>query len=224
MGEYYQWVNVDRKEYISPNDFDYGNKSHESMWRGGEFLLALRELLSKEWAGCHIFWMGDEKAIQKDTDIETLRILYRHSVEFGYPEDGFDTICESYRNVSCLFKDAEEEVRNEISFYVEDVKDGKAGMFNEYGIDIENPFDGLFLRVGRDFRYTLNHTKRVCYAFDSTKILYRNGEEAEHADPLPILMGYGRVLDNGPWLGDIIGVSDEMPEGYELLKEVYLDW
>lgn len=29
MGEYYDWVNVDRKEYISPCDFDFGNKKHE---------------------------------------------------------------------------------------------------------------------------------------------------------------------------------------------------
>lgn len=27
MGEYYDWVNVDRKEYICPNDFDCGNRN-----------------------------------------------------------------------------------------------------------------------------------------------------------------------------------------------------
>ena len=53
MGEYYDWVNVDRKEYINPNDFDFGNKKHESMGRGNVFLCALRELLSKEWEGVH---------------------------------------------------------------------------------------------------------------------------------------------------------------------------
>lgn len=31
MGEYYSWINVDKKEYICPADFDYGNKFHESM-------------------------------------------------------------------------------------------------------------------------------------------------------------------------------------------------
>ena len=30
MGEYYNWVNVDRKEYICPADFDLGNKLLES--------------------------------------------------------------------------------------------------------------------------------------------------------------------------------------------------
>lgn len=31
MGEYYNWVNVDKKEYISPSDFGYGSKFHESL-------------------------------------------------------------------------------------------------------------------------------------------------------------------------------------------------
>lgn len=31
MGEYYRWVNVDKKEYICPEDFDYGSKFGASM-------------------------------------------------------------------------------------------------------------------------------------------------------------------------------------------------
>ena len=36
-------------------------------------------------------------------------------------------------------------------------------------------------------------------------------------------MGYGRVTEPGEWLGDIIGVSDIRPEGYLLLKKLYMD-
>ena len=36
-------------------------------------------------------------------------------------------------------------------------------------------------------------------------------------------MGYGRVTELGEWLGDIIGVSDRRPEGYLLLKKLYMD-
>jgi len=134
-------------------------------------------------------------------------------------------MCESYRNVSCLFKTAEKSVRENISDYIEDLKQGIFDSpYNEYGIDIEHPYERLSLRNGRAFRYTINHSKRICYTFGESKILYKNGDETDYHDPLPILMGYGRVLDNGPWLGDVIGVSDEMPEGYELLKEIYLDW
>lgn len=31
MGEYYDWVNADKKECIGPNDFDFGYKRTESL-------------------------------------------------------------------------------------------------------------------------------------------------------------------------------------------------
>lgn len=224
MGEYYNWVNVDRKEYICPSDFDFGNKKHESMRRGNAFLCALRELLSKDWAGNHVFCMGDEKSVPADSENETLRILYGHTVQAGYPEDAFDTMIETYKNVSGLFKAAESEVRQEIRYFLEDLKNNDSLAHNEYGVNISNPFEGLFLRSGKDFRYTINHTKRVCYSFTETKILYLDHTENSFADPLPILMGYGRVSETGAWVGDIVGVGDEIPAGYDLLKEIFLNW
>ena len=222
MGEYFSWVNVDKKEYISPCDFDLGNKRYESIHWGNELLCALRELLSKEWNGDHIFFMGDQNLINKDTKNETLKILYEHSDKFGYPGDGFDTVYESYKNVSGLFKETEEYVREEIGFYLSGLERGCD--INEYGIDISDPFQGLFQREGRDFIYTINHNKRVCYSFEKTKILFKDGEECDFADPLPILMVYGSNRIPGEWVGDIIGVSDNVPEGYEVLKEIVLEW
>lgn len=225
MGEYYNWVNVDRKEYICPNDFNYGNKRWESMYRGNEFLNALRELLSEEWKGDHVFFMGDEKGISADTENETLRILYLDSVAFGYPEDGSDTVCESYKNVSAQFKAAEAEARQEILFYLEDLKQGNPyNTYNEYGVDVTAPFDGLFTRSGKDFLYTVNHTKKLCYSLQKTRILSLDNKELEYSDPLPILMAYGRASDTGAWVGDIIGVSNELLDGYKLLEEIRIDW
>lgn len=223
MGEYYNWVNVDKKEYICPNDFGFGNKKTESLVRRNAFLCALRELLSKEWKMNHVFFMGDEKQIPEDTANETLRILYSHTADHNYPGAAFDTVCETYKNISGLFRAAEAEVRQEIEFYIDDLKRGYMSA-NEYGIDTERPFEGLFLRNGQDFRYTINHTKKVCYSFQVTKILHLDGTESDYADPLPLLMGFGRSMSTGPWLGDIIGVADEMPEGYTLLEAIYLDW
>ncbi len=225
MGEYYSWVNVDKKELICPGDFNFGNKSHESLVRGNEFLNALRELLSREWVGDHIVFIGDETLISEDNENITLRMLYGHTVQANYPGDAMDTICETYKNVGGLFKAAEAEVRAEIRNYIMELKTTEE-IANEYGIDITDPYDGLFLRNGQDFRYTINHSKRVCYSFDKTKILYRDGKESDFADPLPLLMRYGggSHMISGEWVGDIIGVSDEYPDGYELLQEIYLDW
>jgi len=194
------------------------------MRRGNAVLCALRELLSKEWAGDHVFFMGDEKSVPADTDNETLSILYEQTIQAGYPADAYGTVLENYKNVSGLFEAAESEVRQEIQHYLETAKDSMPMIQNEYGVDISNPFEGLFSRMGLDFRYTINHTKQVCYSFEDTKILNLDHSENYHDDPLPILMGYGRVSEMGTWVGDLIGVGDEVPDGYELLKELYLDW
>lgn len=224
MGEYYDWVNVDRKEYICPNDFDFGNKRLESTGRGNVFLCALRELLSKEWAGDHVIFLGDEVLVPADSDNETLKTLYGHTVQAGDPGVAFTAQIETYINVSGLFKASEAEVRPEIEFYLEVLKNNKPMAHNEYGVDASDPFAGLFLRTGKDFRYTINHTKRVCYSFTETKILCPDHAQNDFVDPLPILMAYGCVSETGIWVGDIIGVGDKIPDGYVLLKEIVLDW
>ena len=225
MGEYYNWANVDKKEYISPGDFDFGNKSHESLVQKNAFLNALRELLSKEWPGDHVVFIGDETFISENNENITLKKLYEQTVQMNYPGDAFNTIYETYKNVGGLFKAAEAEVRQEIEYYLMESAESRVAV-NEYGVDIADPYKGLFLRNGQDFKYTINHSKKVCYSFEETKILYQDGTESDFADPFPILMRYGggNYMVTGEWVGDIIGVSDDFPEGYELLKEIYLDW
>lgn len=224
MGEYYSWINVEKREYISPYDFDYGNKRTESLVRGNELLSALYELLSAEWMGDHVLWMSDEKGISKNIENETLRVLYDQTVRTGYPGDPFDTVIESYTDISKFFKAAEKQVCKKIELYLYDRKNDGLNAHNEYGITVDNPFDGLFLREGCIFRYVINHTKKVCFSFDRTKILYMDQTECDYADPLPILMSYGNGCDTGKWAGDIIGTADEMPTGYELLSKIFLDW
>ena len=225
MGEYYNWINVDKREYLCPRDFDYGNKVHESMHRDSAPLLALHTLLCNRWKGDHIIWFGDERSVSAQFPNIVIQTLFSQSEAFGYPGDAFDMICESYRNVSCLFKEAKKDVREEIGYYLEDYREnGKLDHFNEYGIDLDNPFKGLFLITGKRREYTVNHTKKIYYSLNETTILFLDGTKNEYSDPLPVLMGYGRISDPGNWLGDVIGVSDLRPEGYTLLREIQLDW
>ena len=225
MGEYYHWVNVDKREYICPANFDYGNKFHESMHKDSVPLHALHTMLSDEWTGDRVLWFGDECSVSDQFPNSIIQTLYAQSAAFGYPGDAFDMICESYRNVSCLFKEAEKDVREEIGCCLEEYRNyGKLEHFNEFGIDLEHPFDGLFVKQGKRYKYTVNHTKKVYYSLDETVVLYQDHTRNYYSDPLPILMGYGRVTEPGEWLGDIIGVSDQRPEGYSLLKELYVDW
>ena len=70
----------------------------------------------------------------------------------------------------------------------------------------------------------INHTKKVYYESDAVKVFYPDNTECKFTDPLPLLMCYGNSVDIGPWVGDIIGVSDEKIDGYTFLKEVHIGW
>lgn len=225
MGEYYNWVNIDKKEYISPHDFDYGSKFWESMHKESVPLHALHVLLANEWRGNRVLWLGDERLVSEDFPNAVIQDLYAQTIEFGYTGDTLELVYGSYRNASCLFKEAEKCVRNEIECDLKEYREtGRLEHYNEYGIDIEHPYEGLFLKTARRYKYTINHTKKVYYSLDETKILFQDNTENDFSDPLPILMGYGRVAETGEWLGDIIGVSDSKPEGYMLLKKLHVNW
>ena len=224
MGEYYSWVNVDKKEYIEPGDFNLGQKSIESTWENNDLLLALKELLSTDWKGCNILFLGDECNAHEGENNDIIKILQKDRIENNCDGYLYDTVYEVYRNVGCFFKAAEDEVRNEIGFYLHCLEDGGFIPPNVFGIDIKDPFNGLFLREGKSFKYTINRNKNVCYSLDKTKFLDRDGTEIEHIDPLPVLMRYGRSRETGVWLGDIIDVGDTLPEDCTLLKEIHLDW
>ena len=226
MGEYYNWINVDKREFLSPGDFDYGSKQWESLGEKNELLSALYELLDSDWKGDHVIWFGDEKSVPENSDNAVLRTLYDQSVEYGLPGDGFDTVCETYHNISGLFKRAEERVLEEIQIFLEErMRPTLFDYNNEYLIDPGNPYKGLFQREGKRFRYIINETKRVCYSPDSTVFYDEQGHEHSYSDPFPLLMRFGRVKEPGIWLGDIIRVSDDYDDRiYTFLDRVPFDW
>lgn len=144
MGEYYQWVNVDKKEYISPVDFGYGSKRWQTLHVGNDFLCALYKLLATDWAGDHIIWLGDELSRLKSPDNVLLEILYQDTLKSGYPGSSGDTIIdEMYTNISGTFKEAERDVREEIEYSLHILK--------QYGIRLDNPFKGFFFERRKRF-------------------------------------------------------------------------
>lgn len=212
MGEYYDWVNIDKKEYICPNDFDLGNKLHESVAAGNPLLGALYNLLSTDWKGDAIVFLGDQTNI---TDKDTNPVLRRLSAErqaWGEPGYDADYVTEVYRCISGLFKAAEEEVRHEIEGMIkfDDFE------FNYYGVSREEPYKGLFVRDSMFFRYTINHTKKEYFDIENTRLTYtdKDGVPIKRINPLPLLMAFpGSSYDKctGLWLGDQIEVSNELP-------------
>ena len=219
MGQYYDWVNPDKKEYLCPGDYDLGNKRYESCLKDSEILLSLKDLLYNEWRGDHIFWVGDYYVPDEST-IEYFKDL-------AEPDDKdlplFDRYLGVYKNVGGLFKATEDDVRKEIQLYLEDLKSGDHYIDNEYGVDESDPYKGLFKRNGRQYKYTLNHTKRIFFDIDNIRVFFGNNKVYDTVDPLPGLMECGKNCKKGDWVGDIIGVSDDLPEGYEQLMEIHLE-
>lgn len=89
-----------------------------------------------------------------------------------------------------------------------------------YADRIAFSYAGLFMLSGRSFRYIVNHTKRIYYSPEETRITYQNGFLCDWLDPLPILMGYGRSDNVGLWLNDVVGVSNEPLPDYTFLPEM----
>ena len=225
MGEYYNWINIEKKEYICPALFGYGSKYWETAHKDSIPTHAMYDLLSGRWKEDHILWFDDECPISIESPYGIIRELYRQTVEYGEPGIPFDMICETYRNISGLFVEAEKRVREEIGNSVEDQKNGTGFYeYNEFGIDIGNPYEGLFTERIHRYKYTINHTKNIAYSIGKTKIYYQSGKEIDFADPITNLLGFGRVEEPGAWIGDIVGVADDLPEGYSLLEKVVLNW
>ena len=225
MGEYFDWINVDKKEYLSPSEFNLGNKRYESTGIENDLLRAVRDLLSTEWQGCRIMFFGDECEASKNVAPELFQTMIKQTEELSFQDTVlYDVICESYKNVAGLFQTAEKMVKPEIEFYLKELQEGVNNLVNEYGVDINAPYKGLFSRKGKTFKYTINHSKKTAYSLGITKLYYQNGKRCKTVDPLPVLMGYGRSLEPGIWLGDIIGVDDVLPTEYTLIKEMWLDW
>ena len=222
MGEYYDWVNVGKKEYICPSDFNLGNKLYETAFAGNHLLGALYSLLSSEWKGDSIIFLGDETNITEKETNPVLRSLSLERQAWREPGVDADYVIDNYTCISGLFKASEKEVRDEIAYIIDNDFE-----YNIYGIKRENPYDGLFIRESRFFRYTINHSKKEFFDIENTRLTYTNEEGVltTRINPLPLLMAFpGSPSDRctGLWIGDQIEVSDTAPpSGYDDKSEEY---
>ena len=224
MGEYFSWVNIDKREYITPGNFGLGQKLYESANAGNVVLGALYDLLSADWRGDSIVFLGDETDIPGNEMNPVIRRLSDERKDWA--ESGFigDYIYEKYKCIDGLYKAAESKVREEICFMIRDKDFGH----NIHMVDPEDPFDGLFTREPKFFRYTINHTKKEYFDIEKTALRYtdHDGVLSTRINPLPLLMAYSENhMDDGCgiWIGDSIEVSDDAPpEEYEDMSIVYV--
>lgn len=225
MSEYFQWINITKSESL---DGSYFADSAIKLWgasgpQQGHFP-ALHTLLRDRWKGDRILFWGDEFEFSETLLNPALRSLAQQAFEAGYADAIDEFVHTTYREVAALFREAETEVRREIRFYLETIsEDPDDRMPNEFKIDRKDPFAGLFQCTGKRSRYVINCDKKLCYAMDKTQFLRPDGTELSSFDPLPMLLRCSGNKDVGPWVGDRIAVSEEVPAGIACLESLTLD-
>ena len=66
MGEYFDWVNVDKRELICPAAFGRGNKYHETVHKDSVLPFVLHTLLDERWVEDHVLLLSDECHVPED--------------------------------------------------------------------------------------------------------------------------------------------------------------
>ena len=206
MGVDYFWVNIDKHEYLNPIDFDEGGRLYQTLFAYNSLTGALYNLLSSDWKGDTFLFLGDETMISERNNHQVLSQLRAKRIRDQRFIYEIDYIEEAYRCVSGMFTKTKDEIMKEIRYKL---KDGT------YNSNLEVPFDVLFQRESRFFRYTINHTKMEYFDIEQTFI------DEFNFNPLPLLMGYSRNKDPGRWIGDEIEVSDNLcVSGYRNISSV----
>ena len=59
MGQYYNPIAIDKKEYVYSHDFGSGLKLMEHSYVGNDFVREVEKLLNDQWAGSRFVWAGD---------------------------------------------------------------------------------------------------------------------------------------------------------------------
>ena len=216
MGEYYKWVNIDKKEYISPSDFDMGNKLFESSVDNNPLLNALCTLVLNRWKNNRVIFLGDECQIPEENKNMVLQELRKQWIEYGGIGYIEECVYERFKNVSCLFRESEAYVKKVIDELLVD-----RDIFNEYGLNLDRPYEGLFELKGSYCKYIINITKHMYISSDKFEKKKDSTGEEYRVNPLPFLMAYGRTADSnmGSWIGDIISFSNEKPLGIDELEK-----
>lgn len=214
MGQYFEWVNYDRREIIDTDVWDCGVKLHESAFVGCEMTDAALTMLAGDWAGDLVVFLGDYASFENETNPARRRIELLLNGGFS------DDYTYDFTDVTGRFD------------YVETLEDKSHWVYGngveEHYEDYTGPYDVHLER----FRYVANETRREFLDRSRTAVRYirPNTGDIVRYDPFPQLMCsevYDPDLDevDGAWFGDFVRPSHEAPgDGYAEVHRDYSYW
>lgn len=195
MGEYFEWINFDKREFLSNYPWNHGYKLLESCVDDREETGAVSALLENRWAGDMVVFMGDYytgvidnprmKTVEAEIGKFGEELQFRAEVVFTDITGVFEQAKGECSHLYCLEK---REV-------------------------IDTPYEGPFTMRPIWRRYVINDTKRVFYDRRKTPVVWVEDRAIVHRfDPLPIYLGTDlRGEEGGTWIGDALRFQDNPP-------------
>lgn len=212
MGQYFSWVNLDKREFIEDDPWICGLKLIESCYVGNEKTDAALTLLESRWAGDRVVFLGDYASFANETD--PFRKAFELELGGKCPED---FMLEELEDITGLFA------------YVRD-----CGRNKHYDWDTESyrPYEGPFDIEIVDYRFVVDETLKEFVDRATTPVRYisESGEITRY-DPVPELMSSenetGRWGEHvaGRWFGHEIRPAHNHPgEGYAQVATKHTYW
>ena len=212
MGQYYTFVNMDKKERLYSHSFGSGLKLMESAYVGNSYIEAAAHLLAGSWKGDRVFYCGDYA--WDDPDGSACDRLHELSDRDPYE---YADQCD---DISTRFAACEGNTRLE---GFETAAGGRG--FRSV------PLEGAFDIKPEHYRYVVNETKGLFVDRETAPVAWVWVEGSDYgivrSDPLPLFLAIGNGLGGGDywgpsekqvgsWAGDAIVPTNERPsEGFQ---------
>lgn len=214
MGQYFNWTNFDKGEFIDTDIWPNGQKLVESAYYGCEETDAALTMLAGEWAGDFVCFLGDYADFRNNRSPAAERVL--EAMDGRCAEDYF---LECAKDIQGRFDFA--KTNSDFRWY--DFEEGK-----------EKPFIGPFDITIQRFRYVINESKHEYIDREQTAVRYIDPADGEivRYDPFPEYMSSEDDGFNDPenkvrglWLGDVIRPSHKQPSSeYKKVGHNYSYW
>ncbi len=219
MGQYFEWVNYTKEQFLLNDIFPEGLKYTESCYVGSVLVDAVSTLLAGSWKGDLVAFTGEYIFDLSD-----------------------DVTSENYPGLSRLLDVAIDPY--DIDYEFEDVAGRFTYAFGKkrytptkskedmYEVPYEGPFDLEIIH----YRFMVNETRGLYYDRNTTQKL----PTGSRLDPLPFLLGTARGAlliggehvappegsswSDGPdglWVGDLVYPTNKRPETYEDVSHLY---
>lgn len=212
MGQYFTWVNLDKKEYIGDNPWAVGLKLIENCYEGNEKTDAALTMLDSRWKGDRVVFLGDYASFENETD------PFRRRVEEELKGQCVDDFMDhTFHDIAGIFTYV--KTSPWCDYYDEETETTKP---------YEGPFDTEIVH----HRYVVNETLKEYVDRSICPVRYiREDGKVVRYDPIPELLSSNKAVSpesgevDGLWFGHEIRPSHTPPgKGYKLVAENRTYW